>query len=681
VKLLVVSFFGGLGGAERLLLDVASGLAEPPLLACPEGALSSDARDRGLGVFALPQRSLELRRSLRHRVAAPLAVASQAAALRALLTAERPEVLVAWGMRAGLVAAAARPRGACTPVVLQHHDLLPGPMIAGAVRGAARRADLVVTPSACVAADLDPRGTLASRMTVVAPGVDLERFRPGGKPSSEVLVLGAIERWKRPDFALEAFALAGRKLPDFRLRLVGAPVGAGGQELAAALRQRAERADLSGRVELAGALADPLPALHRAACLLHCAEREPYGMVVAEAMACGLPVVVPDSCGPAEIADRDCGRLYPPGDAPAAARALVEVLRDPTQTERMGAAARAAAERRLDGRRMCGSYGELFVRPHGAPPVRPHSAADRAERGKGLAVVTVLHNSEPELPALLCSLERRLPGAQVVIVDSASSDAGIEVARAWRGGRADVLALDENVGFGTAVNAGLARVQAPVTALLNPDVELADASLAAAAREAARGPERLIAPLVLRPDGAREDSAQLEPAGAAMLAHALIPGAALPASLAAAIEPWRSSRPRRAGWAVGSCIVARTQTLRRLGPFDERTFMYAEDLDLGMRAADAGVETWFWPAARVVHRGAHSTRRAFGGEPFDLLARRRREVVRERRGRARAWIDDGFQLLTFADRALLKRLARRAANRERRQFVALLRVPRGRRRT
>jgi N-acetylglucosaminyl-diphospho-decaprenol L-rhamnosyltransferase len=677
----VVSFFGGLGGAERLLLDVASGLAEPPLLACPEGALSAEARDRGLGVFTLPQRSLELRRSLRHRVAAPLGVASQAAAVRALLAAERPEVLVAWGMRAGLVAAAARPRGARMPLVLQHHDVLPGPVIARAVRAAARRADLVVTPSACVAADLDPRGTLAARVTVVPPGVDLEHFRPGGQPSREVLLLGAIERWKRPDFALEAFALAGRKLPDLRLRLVGAPVGAGGKELAAALRRRAERPDLSGRVELVGALADPLPALHRAACLLHCAEREPYGMVVAEAMACGLPVVVPDSCGPAEIADPDCGRLYPPGNARAAAHALVEVLRDPTQTGHMGAAARAAAERKLDARGMCGRYDELFVRAHGVPPARQRSVAGRAEHGNGLAVVTVLHDSEGELPALLCSLERHLPGAQVVIVDSGSSDAGLDVARAWRGGRANVLGLDENVGFGRAVNAGLALAKAPVTALLNPDVELADASLGAAAREAARPPERLIAPLVLRPDGAREDSAQLQPAGAAMLVHALIPGAALPASLAAVIEPWRSSRPRRAGWAVGSCLVARTQTLRRLGPFDERTFMYAEDLDLGIRAADAGIETWFWPAARVVHHGAHSTLRAFGGEPFDLLARRRREVVRERRGPGRARADDVFQLLTFADRAVLKRLARRTANRERRQLVALLRVARGRRRT
>ena len=35
--------------------------------------------------------------------------------------------------------------------------------------------------------------------------------------------------------------------------------------------------------------------------------------------------------------------------------------------------------------------------------------------------------------------------------------------------------------------------------------------------------------------------------------------------------------------------------------------MYGEDLELGLRAARAGVETWFWPGARVVHHRAHSS--------------------------------------------------------------------------
>jgi N-acetylglucosaminyl-diphospho-decaprenol L-rhamnosyltransferase len=693
VPVLAVSYSGVLGGAERLLLDVAGGLPEPPLLACPPGGLAEEARARGLGVFDLRERSLELRGSVRDRVTAPARIAGQAAEVRSLLARARPDALVGWSMRAGMACAAAAPR---LPLVFQHNDLLPGPLVARAVRAAAERADLVVALSCCAARDLDRDGRLAGGVRVVHPGVDLDHFRPapGGPPGEpEALVLGAIEPWKRPDLALEVVALAAAELPGLRLRLVGAPIGRAGARLLERLRERAALADLRGRVVIEGHLADPAGALAAASALLHCADREPYGIVVAEALAAGLPVVAPDSCGPAEILEPGCGRLYTPGDAQAAARALVTVLRDPGERERMAVAARATAERKLDVREMRARYAELLAEVVRAPrggvsgPGAPHRTAPAARAapapraapaapGAGLAVVTVLHDSEPELRILLDSLGRWLPGASVVVVDSGSSDGGADLARGWRDGAARVLVLGENAGFGRAVNAGLALVDEPVAALLNPDVELLDPSLAAAAREAGRPPERLLAPLVLRPDGTREDNAQREPGTLPLLAHALLPGAALPRPFAAAIEPWRSPRPVRAGWPVGSCIVARTEVLRRLGPFDERTFMYAEDLDLGLRAADAGIETWFWPAARVVHAGAHSTHRVYGGEPYELLASRRREVVRERRGPGRARADDLLQLLTFADRLLLKRLSGRDTRSERRRLAALLRLMR-----
>jgi N-acetylglucosaminyl-diphospho-decaprenol L-rhamnosyltransferase len=659
VAAIAVSYSGLLGGAERVLVEAAAGLEEPLLIACPAGPLADAARDRGIGVLELRERSLELRRNPAERVAAAGRLAAQAAELRSLFRSTRPDTVVAWGMRAALSAFAAAAPG--TRLILQHNDLLPGPLIARALRRRARQAELVVVPSQCVALDLDPLGELGERLRVISPGVDLERFRPAAAPEEEprVLLLGAIEPWKRPDLALEAVAYATRELPDLRLTVAGAPLGGEGERLLAELRRRAGRPDLRGRVAFAGRVDDPERLLATAACLLHCAEREPYGLVVAEALASGVPVVAPDSCGPAELVDRDCGRLYRPGDAQAAARALAAVLKGPA----LSTAARARAERDLGISAMRAAYASLLGR-------RPATRRP----GAGLALVTVLHDSEPELARLLGSLERHLPDAQLVVVDSGSSDGGVELARGWRAGRGDVVVLGENQGFGRGVAAGLPVVREPVTALVNPDVELLDASLAALAGEALRGPARLLVPEVLRPDGTREDNAQREPGSAGLLAHALLPGSALPPALAAAVEPWRARGPRRAGWPVASCLVARTETLRRLGPFDQRVFMYAEDLDLGLRAADEGVETWFWPAARVRHGGAHASRAAFGGEPVDLLARRRREVVRERRGPGRARRDDLLQLLTFADRLALKRLTGRNADRERRQLSALLRA-------
>jgi GT2 family glycosyltransferase len=295
-----------------------------------------------------------------------------------------------------------------------------------------------------------------------------------------------------------------------------------------------------------------------------------------------------------------------------------------------------------------------------------------------LALVTVTHNSSAELAVLLASAETHLAGAQVVVVDCASRDRSAAVAHSHPG--VEVVALEENVGFGRGCNRGLQEVGTPVTALVNPDVELLDDSLDTLAGEALRTdrPARLLAPLVLCDDGSRQDTAHPAPCSAADLARALIPPGIAPGAAGVALAPWRSRVPRRVGWAVGCALVARTETLRRLGPFDEAIFMYGEDMDLGLRAAAAGVQTWFWPAARVRHHRAHSSLRAFGGEPFERQARARHDVVARRLGRRHAAVDDAAQALTFASRLVIKQALGRPADREPRQLAALrsMRAPR-----
>jgi glycosyltransferase involved in cell wall biosynthesis len=347
---LFVSYSSALGGAERILLDVASGI-EGAAVACPPGPLEERVRAAGLPSTRLRRRPLELRSSARDRLAGPARLAGLGAEVRRLVHAQRPRVLVAWNMRAllacraGLAGIRRRP-----PLVFQHNDLLPGPLVGRAVRAAARRARATVCLSETIARDLDPGGS-PGRVEVIPAGVDLARFRPTAEgPAAvgrEVLVLGAIVEWKRPELALEVAARTLPELPDLRLRLAGEPIGDGGGELLERLRRRAEEPDLAGRVELAGQLPDPLGALRRAACMLHCADREPYGLALVEALACGLPVVAPAAGGPGEIVTERCGRLFEPGDADAAARGLADVL-EATQHAEYRAAARARAERLYD---------------------------------------------------------------------------------------------------------------------------------------------------------------------------------------------------------------------------------------------------------------------------------------------------------------------------------------------
>ncbi|MFZ1994492.1 MAG: glycosyltransferase family 2 protein, partial [Solirubrobacteraceae bacterium] len=213
------------------------------------------------------------------------------------------------------------------------------------------------------------------------------------------------------------------------------------------------------------------------------------------------------------------------------------------------------------------------------------------------ALVTVTHNSAAEVEALLRSAARHLPEVRTVVVDCASTDDTVAVAR--RFARAEVVALSENVGFGRANNRGLAEVSEPVAVLVNPDVELLDESVRGLAAEAAMGSARLLAPLVVSPDGTRQDTVHPRPASAADVVRVLVPGELLPGRAGVWLEPWRSAVPRRVGWAVGCALAGRTGILRALGPFHEGIFLYGEDMELGLRSARDGVATWFWPAARV----------------------------------------------------------------------------------
>jgi GT2 family glycosyltransferase len=287
--------------------------------------------------------------------------------------------------------------------------------------------------------------------------------------------------------------------------------------------------------------------------------------------------------------------------------------------------------------------------------------------------VIVLHDSAPDLARLLDSLDAHLPERpQLVVVDSGSRDAGADLARE-RG--AEVVELPGNPGFGAASNEGVARASTDVVALLNPDVELLDAGLLdllALARER----DALLVPRLLNADGSAQRSAHPLPGRTGALLPALVHPPLLPAPLRLQAEPWRAEAPRVVGWAIAAALVARTATLRALGPFDADAFLFYEDLDLCLRARAAGVPTELHPEVTLRHAGAHATGPAFGGEPHELQARRRREVVAARLGRRALALDDAAQGLTFATRIAARAVLRRDAGRERAQLRALLRARR-----
>jgi N-acetylglucosaminyl-diphospho-decaprenol L-rhamnosyltransferase len=285
----------------------------------------------------------------------------------------------------------------------------------------------------------------------------------------------------------------------------------------------------------------------------------------------------------------------------------------------------------------------------------------------GFAIVTVIHDSESELARLLDSIARLPERPRVLVVDSGSSDAGAALAADWG---AEVVRLEGNLGFGAGCNAGIERVTEPVTAFVNPDVELLDDGLARLASDAVAG-RALLAPRLMNADGSVQDSAHPLPGRLGGLLSAVVPRRLLPARF----EPWRSDRPRTVGWAVAACLVGRTDELRQLGPFDPDAFLFYEDMELCLKARRAGIPTIYRPDVAIRHLGGTSTGRALSEDhDLELRARRRREVMAQE-GRARLALDDLSEALTFSTRAAAKALTG-GGRVERQRLRALLRARR-----
>jgi len=241
---------------------------------------------------------------------------------------------------------AAVPLRACCPVIATLHELpwLEGdvPRRAGDVRLAHRaRAALAARRAAAVVcvSESTRRALLArhprARAVVIAPGVH-PRFAAPAEQATDaaalaalglsdarfVLAVGRLRRKKNLLALLEAWALAA---PAGRLLVLAGPDG----DAAAALRARAARADLAGRVRFTGHVTDAtLAALYRAADLVACPSLfEGFGLPLLEAMACGAPVLAApraaaaEALGPALVARG--------ADPSALADALAMLLADP----------------------------------------------------------------------------------------------------------------------------------------------------------------------------------------------------------------------------------------------------------------------------------------------------------------------------------------------------------------
>jgi glycosyltransferase involved in cell wall biosynthesis len=216
----------------------------------------------------------------------------------------------------------------------------------------------IVAPSEDLARDIRARmpAQRVDRLHVIPTGVDVAGIRAlapidprteAGWPADALVVasLGRLAPEKSPEVLVEAVAIAAARLPQLRLLLIGS----GPSE--AALRARATRGDLAGRVYFTGALPrlEALARLSGADLFGFTSRTETQGLVLAEALAAGLPAVAVDGPGVGEsIRDGVDGMVVagrPAASLPARLADALTALADPSRRAAMAAGARADADR------------------------------------------------------------------------------------------------------------------------------------------------------------------------------------------------------------------------------------------------------------------------------------------------------------------------------------------------
>ena len=287
--------------------------------------------------------------------------------LRRLIQKEQMDVVVA---NSGHPQLYARPAAwtAGRPSVWWVHGYVSG---SGAGREPIARAqrllsaDVLLANSEFTAAQLAvdfPRHTIR----VVRPGVDLARFRPdtqaaararreAGIPEDEPVIgiFGRLQRWKGQHVFLRAAALLAGRGVRFTTIIAGGTLFGIEPEYAEELKRLAGSEQLAGRVRFLGNISNPQDWMNVCDLVVHASiEPEPWGLVVAEAMACGRAVIASAAGGPLEMIEhKRTGWLTEPGDEVKLAAWMEILMANRTLRAELGAAARSHAVQAFDPRR------------------------------------------------------------------------------------------------------------------------------------------------------------------------------------------------------------------------------------------------------------------------------------------------------------------------------------------
>ena len=369
-KVLFVNHTSTMSGAEGVLADVTVAWRGASAFLFEEGPLAEAMTARGLevsvsrngGGLSAVKRDQPLWGAVR-LVGRMLGLVGEIAG-----RARAHDVVYANSQKAFTLAAVAM-IFARRPLIWHLHDILDGQHFSPLQRrlqiGLANRfATRVVVPSTATAEAFVSAGGRAGLVRVVPNGVKPPAAGPHptradlGLPTGPLIgVFSRLARWKGQHVVLRALA----ELPGVSCVIAGAPLF-GEEAYAAELKALVDELGLADRVRFLGQRSD-VPALMRVVdVVVHpSVDAEPFGLTLIEAMSVHTPVVATDAGAASDILDGGrAGTLVPPGDAPALAEAVRDVLANPEGAAERAALAAERAATVYDVERMRAAIAEVI---------------------------------------------------------------------------------------------------------------------------------------------------------------------------------------------------------------------------------------------------------------------------------------------------------------------------------
>jgi N-acetylglucosaminyl-diphospho-decaprenol L-rhamnosyltransferase len=262
------------------------------------------------------------------------------------------------------------------------------------------------------------------------------------------------------------------------------------------------------------------------------------------------------------------------------------------------------------------------------------TAAGSATAPEDISAVVVSYNASSFLVDCVRSL-RDEAVAEVVVVDNGSTD-GSQAALSAVDPEARWLASGSNLGYGQGVNLGAGCCHGRYLLVANPDVVLRPGAVAGLSRalddDARLG---IVGPRLVNADGSLYPSARAFPSLVDAVGHGTLgwlwPGN--PFSRRYQMLDWDHSEARKVDWVSGALFLVRRDAWDALGGFDPNYFMYMEDVDLCWRAARAGWNVGYQPAAEALHVQGVSTDR----HPYRMITAHHRSLWRFARRSTGGW--------------------------------------------